>query len=69
MNFNKIFRKNVTCDNIKIHKNQVLTLSLKSTISEKPQEEGFAKLNSYLSQKGLKRIKKSKFGYYEKWYK
>ena len=40
MNFNEIFRKNVTCDNIKSHKisglhSLSLSLSLESTISEK----------------------------------
>ena len=37
MNFNEIFRENVTYDNIK---NQGFTLSLQKTISEKPQGRG-----------------------------
>ena len=37
MNFNEIFMKNVTCDHIKITKNQGYTLPLENTISETPQ--------------------------------
>ena len=37
MNFNEIFRKNVTCDNIKVTKSQGYTLSLENTVLEKPQ--------------------------------
>ena len=36
-NFNEIFRKDVTYDDIKSSKNQVLTFSLEDTFLEKPQ--------------------------------
>ena len=36
-NFNEIFRKDVTYDDIKSNKNQVLTFSLEDTFLEKPQ--------------------------------
>ena len=39
-NFNKIFRKDVTYDNIKSHKKQGFTLSLEDIFLEKPQREG-----------------------------
>ena len=35
MQFNEVFRDNLTCDNIKSHKNQGFTLSQENTISEK----------------------------------
>ena len=38
-NFNEIFRKDVTYDNIKGHKKQVFTLPLEDTFFEKPQGE------------------------------
>ena len=36
-NFNEIFRKDVTYDDIKSNKNQVLIFSLEDTFLEKPQ--------------------------------
>ena len=40
MNFNEIFKKNVPCDNIKSHQKRGYTLSLETTILEKPQGGG-----------------------------
>ena len=40
MNFNDIFKKNVPCDNIKSHQKRGYTLSLETTILEKPQGGG-----------------------------
>ena len=37
MNFNEIFRKDVTYDDIKSEKTQGLTLILEDTVFEKPQ--------------------------------
>ena len=39
-NFNEVFRKDVTYDNIKSHKKQGFALSLENTFLEKPQGEG-----------------------------
>ena len=36
-NFNEIFRKDVTYDDIKSNKNQILIFSLEDTFLEKPQ--------------------------------
>ena len=36
-NFNEIFRKDVTYDNIKVTKSQDFSLSLEDTLLEKPQ--------------------------------
>ena len=36
-NFNEAFRKSVSCDNIKVTKNQGYTPSLENTISENSQ--------------------------------
>ena len=38
-NFNEIFRKDVTYDNIKVTKNQGFTISLEDTFFKKPQGE------------------------------
>ena len=40
MNLNDIFKKNVPCDNIKSHQKRGYTLSLETTILEKPQGGG-----------------------------
>ena len=39
-NFNEIFKKNVTYDNMKTNKKQSFTLSLEYTFLEKPGAEG-----------------------------
>ena len=39
-NFNEIFKKNVTYDNVKTNKKQSFTLSLENTFLEKPDAEG-----------------------------
>ena len=62
-NYNEMFRKDVTYDNIKsLKKKQGFTMSLKSTILEKPQGGGGGvKLNppgpsGFIHEKGGRRI-------------